>query len=158
MKKYFAVTLIVLFLASVFVPPAFASGLVQTVEADPFAALTAIMVALLAAPGVGSAFSFLIQLGKMFAPKWFPDETAQNWRLGAILVTALLIYFVPTFYPPAAEWLNVIRLDAVSKSFAEFGLLVMPLFVWIADWIAKKFYQSVLRGTFLGKSYSGPAG
>jgi len=40
--------------------------------------LNALIVALLASGAVGMAVSFLIQLGKLFAPNLFPDESADN--------------------------------------------------------------------------------
>jgi hypothetical protein len=43
--------------------------------------LNTLIVVLLASGAVGMAVSFVIQLGKLFLPKLFPDESADNWRL-----------------------------------------------------------------------------
>lgn len=153
MKKIHTTLLIVLILLALTVTPVLAVGVMQ--EADPFSALTMLMTALLAAPGIGAGLTILIQLGKMFLPNYFPDETAQNWRLGAVLVIALLIYFVPMIYPPALEWLTVLKLDALAQSFSEFFGIVAPLFVLLANWFSKITYTAALRGTFvLGFSHT----
>lgn len=149
--KVFLFLLVLLFLAT----PVMAMGVSpQEVDFDPFAVMKGIFVALSAAVGFGSALTFLIQLGKMYAPKMFPDSSAQNWRLGSILVITLVIYLVPLFFPETISWLTVARLDKLAGSFAEFGALNMPLFILLADWISKKFYQNTLRGTALGYSHS----
>lgn len=153
-KKFHLSLFLTVLVVLVVATPVLAMSPVQVEPADPFAALTAIFTALAAATGIGTALAFLIQIGKMFKPNWFPDSSAQNWRLGTILFLTLVVYFVPILYPPSVEWLNVLALDSLAKSFAEFGSLIMPLFVALADWIAKKFYQVTLRGTFVGKSWT----
>ena len=154
MKKIINTALIVICLAALLVVPVLAMGHVQEEEntVTVFAILTAVFQSLMAAAGIGSALSFLIQLGKMWFPKWFPNDTAQNWRLGSIFALTLIVYFVPLFYPPAVAWLNVTHLDQLARDFAEFGALIVPLFVAATDWVSKKFYTSVLRGSFVGKS------
>jgi len=155
MSKIFTPIVIVLFIAALFIQPAQVGlGLSETAEPTPFAILNSIFTALMASVGVGSALSFLIQLGKMYLPQYFPDGSAQNWRLASILILALAIYFVPLWFPNAAEWLAVIRLDQLAQDFANFGALIMPLFVWMSDLISRKFYANVLRGSFVGKSHS----
>ena len=156
MKKIFSTIMIVLCLAALLVVPVLAMGHVQEEEntLTVFAILTAVFQSLMAAAGIGSALSFLIQLGKIWFPKWFPDNTSQNWRLGSIFSLTLIVYFVPLFYPPAVSWLNITHLDQLGRDFAEFGALIVPLFVAATDWASKKFYTSVLRGSFIGKSYT----
>lgn len=156
MKNKLPILMIVFFLTAVFAMPVMAMGSVQEQEetATVFAILTSIFQTLMAAAGIGSGLSFLIQIGKMALPHWFPDNTSQNWRLGSIFALTLIVYFTPLLYPPSASWINIAHLDKLAGDFAEFGALIVPLFVVASDWVSKKFYTNVLRGSFVGKSYS----
>lgn len=164
MKKIFSILLITLIVlvssammvSPVFamVSPVFAMGAMQESTITPFAVMVSIFYALAAATGIGSALSLFIQAGKILIPKWFPDDAAQNWRLGTILFLTITIYIGPMIFPQLAEWFVVSRVDQLAKDFSEFGMLLIPLFVAMADFISKKFYKEVLRGSFIGKSYS----
>ena len=67
----------------------------DTVSITIFAVLTAVFTSLMQSVGVGAALSFLNQLGKIWAPKYFPDGSSGNWRLAAILVLTVVIVFGP---------------------------------------------------------------
>ena len=153
MKSIFTIIVAGLFVVALLVSPFGTQGLTQE-GASPFAALTLIFNNLASAVGIGLAITFLIQLGKMYAPQWFPDASAQNWRLGAILIITLAAFFIPMIWPQTMQFFAITNLDQLARDFAEFGTLLMPLFVLVSDWASKKFYSSILRGSFLGKSYS----
>ncbi len=119
-----------------------------------FAILTATFNALVQSVGVGAGLSFLNQLGKIFLPKYFPNDSSDNWRLGSILVLTLLIVFAPMLFPNAAKYLTVLNFNQIGKDFAEFGALLIPLFIASSKYSSELFYRWTLRGTFLGKSYT----
>lgn len=120
---------------------------------DPFAVLTALFIAISGAVGFGAAITFVIQIGKLFIPKWFPDASAQNWRVGLILLFAVILFVAKLVSPETL--LTFEYLDALAGSFANFGLLILPLFVALANWTSKGIYANVLRGvSVIGKSYA----
>ena len=104
--------------------------------------LNALIVVLLASGAVGMAVSFLIQLGKLFAPKWFPDESADNWRLGLIVATAVIVTVVRSL----GYTVGIDQVETAATSLAALGATLYPLFVLIASWIAKATYKNVLQG------------
>lgn len=111
----------------------------------------ALIVALLASGAVGMGVSFLIQLGKLFLPTWFPDASADNWRLGLVMLTAVVVVVVRTLgYTVEFE-----TIEAAATSLAALGATLMPLLVLIANWIAKVTYKNVLHGVkFIGISHT----
>lgn len=119
-----------------------------------FAILTAAFNALVQSVGVGSGLSFLNQLGKICFPKYFPNDSSAKWRLAAIFVLTLLIVFGPQIFPQFAGYLTVLKLDQLGRDFAEFGSLLIPLFIVGSKYSSEWFYRLALRGGFLGKSYS----
>jgi hypothetical protein len=116
--------------------------------------LNALIVALLASGAVGMAVAFVIQLGKLFAPKWFPNESADNWRLGLVVLTAVAVSVVRAF----GYTVEIGQIENVATSLAALGATLYPLFVLLANWIAKQTYKNVLRGVSgIGKSYTAEA-
>ncbi|HND47677.1 MAG TPA: hypothetical protein PLL95_03905 [Anaerolineales bacterium] len=126
----------------------------DTVSITIFAVLTAVFTSLMQSVGVGAALSFLNQLGKIWAPKYFPDGSSGNWRLAAILVLTVVIVFGPALFPETAKYLTIFNLDQLGKDFAQFGSLLIPLFISASKYSSELFYKWTLRGAFLGKSYS----
>jgi len=113
--------------------------------------LNALIIALLASTAVGGAVSLIIQIGKMLLPKAFPDGSADNWRLGLILLTAVGIMIANAF----GYVVTIPALEAYAVSFAALGSILMPLVVLLANWFAKTFYTSVFKGVkLIGKTYS----
>lgn len=113
--------------------------------------LNSLIIVLLASGAVGAAVSFLIQLGKLFAPSLFPDESADNWRLGLIVLTAIGVTVARMF----GYTVEIGAVETVATSLAALGATLYPLFVLVASWIAKATYKNVLQGVrFIGKSYS----
>lgn len=111
-----------------------------------------LIIALLGAAGVGSGVAFIIQIGKLLAPAAFPDNQIQNWRLLLIVISAVFLFFARTF-----GWAGITPevFDEVMLSLSQLGALLMPLFIWMADFISQRFYKGVLRGAaVVGKSYS----
>lgn len=120
---------------------------------DPFAVLTALYIAVSGAVGFGAAFAFLIQIGKLFIPKYFPDSSAQNWRVGLTLLSTLTLFVIGLVKPDSPVTFEY--LDSLMKNMAEFGVLLMPLFIWLANLVSKTMYQQVLRGVaWIGRSYT----
>ena len=146
----------ILAVTALLVTPAYAQGVtpVDPVPLTVFALLTAAFNALVQSVGVGSGLSFLNQLGKIFFPKYFPNDSSAKWRLGAIFVLTLLIVFGPQIFPQFAGYLTVLKLDQLGRDFAEFGSLLIPLFIVGSKYSSEWFYRLALRGGFLGKSYS----
>lgn len=149
LRKFFYSVLLTIILIVFAVTPVFALGVLPA--DDPVTIVKDLIVAVSAAVGIGAALSFLLQLGKLFLPKIFADTTLENWRLLFVVITALILYIGPQF-----GWMiTAAGLDVAAQSLAELGALLMPLFIWLADWFAKTFYKNVLRGRALvGKSYS----
>jgi len=147
-KLLFAVVLVLLL--AVFVTPVMAMGLAPD-PVDPVSAFNAVFLAVAGAVGFGSLTTLLIQVGKIFLPKLFPDGSAGNWRLLFVLIGALILYLAPMF-----GWsLDFAGFDKVSAALASLGATLSPLFVWLADWISQKFYAGLLQGrALIGKSYS----
>lgn len=146
-------TILFLFFLLLSAQPVLAMGSVQeAIPFDVFAALTALIVALLSSPGVGLAISILIDLGKKYLPKYFPNDSAQNWRLAMVIILAVLL-FVVQFIPALRGLYTVQYVDALLKSFADFAIIVIPVFVFFGDLLAKIWYQNSLKGTFLGYSH-----
>ncbi len=113
--------------------------------------LNGLIVALLASGAVGMAVSFLIQLGKLWFPKAFPDDSADNWRLGLIVLTAVTVIVIRAF----GYTVEIGQVEAVATSLAALGTTLYPLFVLIASWVAKLTYKNVLKGVSkIGKSYT----
>jgi len=147
-KKFVRILFVTVVLAALFTVPVLAQG---ELPPDPVFGFTQLIQSLLAAAGVGSGVAFLLQLGKMWFPKVFPDGSLENWRLGIIVVCAIGITVASTFgYKVSIE-----GIDQIMKSVADLGVIVLPLFVWLTDLVAGKFYDGVLKGrAFIGKSYS----
>jgi hypothetical protein len=113
--------------------------------------MNALIVALLASGAVGMAVSFIIQLGKLFAPTLFPDASADNWRLGLIVATAATVSIARAF----GYTVEIGQVETVATSLASLGATLMPLFVLVANWIAKQTYKNVLQGVkFIGLSHT----
>lgn len=113
--------------------------------------LNGLIVVLLASGSVGMAISFLIQLGKLFLPKWFPDQSADNWRLGLVVLTAVVVMVVRSM----GYTVEIGQVETIATSLAALGATLYPLFVLVASWIAKQTYKSVLKGVkFIGISHS----
>lgn len=113
--------------------------------------LNALIVALLASSAVGMAVSFLIQLGKLFLPTWFPDTSADNWRLGLVVLTATIVTVVRAL----GYTVEIGQVETVATSLAALGASLYPLFVLVASWIAKATYKNVLQGVrFIGISHT----
>lgn len=111
--------------------------------------LNGFIVALLASSAVGMAVSFLIQLGKLFFPKLFPDQSADNWRLGLVVLTAVVVTVVRAL----GYTVEIGQIETVATSLAALGVTLYPLFVLVASWIAKQTYKNVLKGVkFIGIS------
>ena len=113
--------------------------------------LNALILALLASSAVGLGTSFIIQLGKLFIPKWFPDASADNWRLGLIVLTAVGVVVARAF----GLDVQLPAIEAIATSLASLGVTLMPLLVLIASAIAKASYKNLLKGvSLIGFSYS----
>lgn len=157
MKKVLPVLLIVLFLALALVSPVVAQDTTPTSEGTIFAGMTAAWNTLMQAVGIGAALSVLNQLGKITFPKAFPNDSSQNWRLGAIFILTLVVTFVPKLFPQFAGYLTIGNLDQLAGDFAEFASLLVPLFIVVAKWASEFFYKNVLKGTaVIGKSWNPP--
>lgn len=104
--------------------------------------LNALIVALLASGAVGTLVSLVIQLGKLLVPKWFPDGSADNWRLGLVVLTAVIVTMVRAF----GFAVEIGQVETVATSLAALGATLYPLFVLVANWIAKATYKNVLQG------------
>lgn len=110
-----------------------------------------LLVALLASGAVGMGVSFIIQVGKLLAPQYFPDSSADNWRLGLIVLTAGVIMTLNAFNVP----MEIKAVEAFFTSLAALGATVMPLLILFANWIAKSTYKNLLKGVWkIGKSYT----
>jgi hypothetical protein len=110
-----------------------------------------LLVAIMASAAVGLGVSFLIQLGKLFIPKWFPDASADNWRLGLSLLAAIVVLVLRLFGIP----IELANLESVMNSLAALGGLLMPLLVLIASWVAKTSYINLWKGVVkIGFSWS----
>lgn len=113
--------------------------------------LNSLIVALLASGAVGMAVSLLIQLGKLFLPQWFPDASADNWRLGLVMLTAVVMVGARAL----GYTVDIEQIEIVATSLAALGATLMPLFILVANWIAKQTYKNVLQGVkFLGISHT----
>lgn len=113
--------------------------------------LNDLIVALLASSAVGMVVSFVIQLGKLFFPKFFPDESADNWRLGLIVLTAVVVWGLRL----AGVLADVAAVEAIATSIATLGATLMPLLLLLANVIAKATYKDVLKGVQgIGISYT----
>jgi hypothetical protein len=113
--------------------------------------LNALILALLGSGAVGMLVSFLIQLGKLFAPKWFPDNSADNWRLGLTVGIAVIVFGAQA----AGYLIGMEKIEAISTSIAALGATVMPLLVLFANWIAKSTYANLLKGVWkIGASHT----
>jgi hypothetical protein len=113
--------------------------------------LNTLIVALLASTAVGMAVSLIIQIGKLFLPKWFPDGSADNWRLGLVVLTAVVVTALGVLGYPV----EVGDIESVAVDLSALGTTLMPLFVLLTNWIAKQTYANVLKGVSrIGKSYS----
>jgi hypothetical protein len=113
--------------------------------------VNALIVALLASSSVGVGVSFVIQLGKLFFPKLFPDASGDNWRLGLIVLTASIVLILKAF----GIVVEVPTIEAAMTSLASLGSIVMPLLVLLANVVAKATYKNALRGTsYIGISYT----
>lgn len=104
--------------------------------------LNSLIVALLASGAVGMAVSFLIQLGKLALPALFPDNSADNWRLGLVVLVAVAV----TIYRAFGNTVEIGQIETVATSLATLGATLYPLFVLVANWIAKATYKNVLQG------------
>lgn len=107
--------------------------------------INGLIVVLLASGAVGMAVSFLIQLGKLFLPKWFPDQSADNWRLGLVVLTAVIVVIARSL----GYTVEIGQIETVATSLAALGATLYPLFVLVASWIAKQTYKNVLKGVKL---------
>ena len=113
--------------------------------------LNALIIALLASSAVGAGVSFVIQLGKLFIPKWFPNESADNWRLGLVVLTAVVMMVLPAL----GIVVDIKAVEGLFTSLAALGATLLPLLILVANWIAKATYNNVLKGVkFIGKSYT----
>ena len=113
--------------------------------------LNSLIVVLLASGAVGMAVTFLIQLGKLFIPKWFPDGSADNWRLGLVLLTAVGVMITRLAGYP----LSVEAIEAAAVQLTLLGTTLMPLLVLFANWISKSTYTQMLKGVWkIGFSHS----
>jgi len=114
--------------------------------------LNSLITALLASSAVGIGVSFIIQLGKLWFPKAFPDASADNWRLGLIVLTAVVIMVLNQF----GIVVTIPAVEAYANSIAALGAVLMPLLVLISNWIAKVAYVYIFKGVkWVGKSYTG---
>lgn len=119
---------------------------------DVFTTLLAIYTVVTGSLGVGSGIAFLIQLGKLWLPKLFTDNSAQNFRIIFNLLVAVFLFLAPTL---GLGKIGIDQVDAASASFATLGLILMPVFIWLTDLFAKKFYSTTLRGLkWVGRSYT----
>lgn len=110
-----------------------------------------LLLALLASGAVGMGVSFVIQVGKLFAPKYFPDNSADNWRLGLIVLTSAVVMILPAL----GVTVEIKAVEAFFTSLAALGATLMPLLVLFANWIAKATYTNIFKGVWkLGKSYT----
>ncbi len=113
--------------------------------------LNTLILALLASGAFGMLVSLVIQIGKLFIPVWFPDGSADNWRLGIVAVTAIGIVVAKL----AGVDLEFEGIETVATSIAALGATLMPLLILVANWAAKQTYTSVFKGVrWLGKSYT----
>jgi len=113
--------------------------------------LNALIVALLASGAVGSAVALLIQLGKLFVPGWFPDGSADNWRLGTIALVAVAVLVLRAF----GAKVEVADVENAAVSLSALSLTLMPLLVLFASWVSKGTYSNLLKGAWkIGKSHS----
>ena len=113
--------------------------------------LNAFIIALLVSGAVGTLISLAIQLGKLFVPKWFPDGSADNWRLGLVVLVAVVLVGLRM----AGVLVEFETIEALATAFATLGATLMPLLVLFANWIAKATYKNVLQGVkYIGISHS----
>jgi len=113
--------------------------------------LNSLIVALLASGAIGMAVSFLIQLGKLFLPALFPDDSADNWRLGLVVLTAVVVIVVRAL----GYTVEIGQVETVATSLAALGATLYPLFVLVASWTAKATYKNVLHGVeYIGISHT----
>ena len=113
--------------------------------------LNFLILALLASGTVGTGVSLVIQIGKLYLPSWFPDGSADNWRLGLIVGTALVVTGLQLF----GVFVDMPAIEKFTGAFAALGATLMPLFVLFAGWIAKQTYNNVLKGIWkLGVSHT----
>lgn len=117
-----------------------------------FEILSALFIAVSGGVGFGAAITFLIQLGKLTSWKAFADNTAQNWRVGLILAFTVFLFVAPLFNPET-KW-TFDFLNSLMGAFAEFGMLLMPLFGVVADFTAKNIYSRIRGVSFIGISWS----
>lgn len=114
--------------------------------------LNALIVALLASSAVGAGVSFLIQIGKLFIPTWFPDGSADNWRLGLVVLTAVVVLVLRA----SGVAVELPAVEAAMTSLSSLGAIVLPLLVLLSNVVAKATYKNALRGvSLIGKTYSG---
>ena len=104
--------------------------------------LNSLIVALLASGAVGMGVSFIIQLGKLAKPQWFSDGSADNWRLGLVVLTAVVVTVVRAF----GFTVEIGQVETFASSLAALGATLYPLFVLVANWAAKFTYKNVLKG------------
>lgn len=119
--------------------------------------LNALIVALIGSGAVGTLTSLIIQLGKWFIPTWFPDDSADSWRLGIIVATAAIV----TTLQLSGIFIDLPAIEKFATSFAALGTTLMPLLVLFASWVAKATYKNVWQGVklkLLGKSYTSKFG
>jgi len=113
--------------------------------------LNALIIALLASSAVGMAVSLIIQLGKLFVPKAFPDASADNWRLGLIVLTAVVVIVLRALDINV----DIASVESAATSLASLGALIMPLLVLLANVASKATYNNVLKGVSrIGISHS----
>ena len=113
--------------------------------------VNALIIALIGSGAFGMLTSLVIQLGKLLFPTWFPNESADNWRLGIIVVTAAVVTILQLF----GVFVDLPAIEKFATSFAALGTTLMPLLVLFASWIAKGTYKNLLQGVrWIGKSYT----
>ncbi len=122
------------------------------VPVNVFETLLLLFTAVSGSLGIGSGIAFFIQLGKLWWPKVFANETAQNIRMAVSLVIAVVLYAAPHL---GWDRLGIDYVDSLLSSLAALGIALFPLFVWLTDLFSKKFYATFLRGAaYVGRSYT----
>lgn len=112
---------------------------------------TQLLLAVVGSAVIGSGIALFIQIGKLFAPKLFPDGSADNWRLGISLVVALFIFLAPTL----GLQVDLAVIERFFVAFQALGGIIMPLIVWLSGVVAQSVYTQVLKGVkWIGKSWT----
>lgn len=148
MKKVLKVLLIVAILTVLFTFPVYAQGGDTGADAG---GIDSIFTSLKASVALAGAITLILQVGKLFLPKVFPDNSLETWRTGLVLVISVFLFLGPTF----GLFVSMEMVDKYAQTLSQIGVSLMPLFVWLSDWLSKMLYQKVLRGRkLIGKSYS----